>query len=879
MVRRKRMEFQRPGKHRRAMPESFDRLFITRRMLVAKGAVAGGFALLASRLGYLQIKEHSTAVHAAANNTQSAETLPAPRGLIYDAKGRLLAKNETAFEVRVTPASLPSAKTAATERRRILDTLIADLQLPDVLVVDPSEIPAAQRDDVYRSIAVLQGTQDADLDDAVKHIQTEADHNYVVLLDTNLTIDEAAKWREQARTVPGLNVMNRIDYQLANTVSGSMNPISVQSDVNRQVAMQIEANQLSLPGVSVDSSVLVRKYPAGPCMSHLLGFVGPVSAEDMDKPENQDANGKSIYEQNDLIGKDGLEAALEPILRGAKGHRLMLRDAMGNEIGIVPGSEAINSQPRSGDSVTLTLDLELQALATRALKDYIDFSNRDRQAKHNTDHKEWAKSGAVVAIDPRTGDVLAAVSYPQYDNQLLVQGISQAQFNALIDPKAGKPYFNRALASAQPPGSTFKIFLASAALHEKTIDENTVFKCTGGIGLPIGNSLVNAQIHPCWQWHGHEGLTLNQAIRASCDVFFYQTGTKNVKDLSYEEISFSEDGKTVHYGGDLYEFSGLGIDLIHDNMTKEFWFGQYVNFLLPGEMQGLVPSQEWLAETTGGEGWTAGETMHVSIGQGAMQVTPLQLALNTAAIANRGTIHTPRLHAGIIKGDEVVAGNGTPAASITADPTHPTPVAPLPPLRKLSYDPATFDAVRQGMFDVVNTFEGSDSKVNGSASSIELADGTFSTDLAWPRTNPPGTSDKDRIAVAGKTGTAEVARDDAADPAHPNPDDSIDPKTGKYYNQHAWFTCFAPFDKPEIALTVLIEYGGEGSTYAAPCADVILRGYFEMTGKRKRGEKNDKGRMVSVLSPDGEPILDFDKQESLVWFKPEETFDTSGNID
>ncbi len=874
MARRRRMEFQQTGRsgRRGGVPESFDRVFISRRMLLAKTAVVGGFTALAGRLGFMQIVDHEDAVEDARGNREFTKSLPAPRGLIYDRQGRLLAKNETAFQVEIVPNDLPPVDSA--ERRRVLDQLIAELQLPDALVIDPNEIPGDQKDEVYASIAHARGRDDVDIAASVKAIKTAEKQNYLILLEDDLTIDDAARWRTKCRSTLGLRVMNLLDYQLGNTPSDSRNAVIVKSRVGRETAMRIEANKLYLPGVRIDDTVLVRSYPGGPTMSHILGFVGPVSQEDIDADGNQNDAGVSLYGDNDRIGKDGLEKALEATLRGQKGHRVILRDAIGNEIGIAPGSEDFNREANPGDSVSLTIDLELQTAAARALKSFIEFSTDDRKAKGNDRNKQFSISGAVVAMDPRNGEVLAMVSYPQFDNSLLTEGISTALWNELGDPKSGAPYFNRAIGSAQPPGSTFKSFLATAALHAGTLDPDMTYVCTGGIGLPLGNNLLDPKKYPCWlTGAGHGPMSLDSGLRTSCDVFFYNVGTKAVEDLIYVDIDYADDGLSWQQGTEQKEFSGLGIDKIHEILTEKFWFSQTTNIELGGETTGLIPSQEWLSETYK-SGWAAGDTIITSIGQGYVQVTPIQMATNTVALANGGTIYTPTLVRDTIKAKSTV-NDATPEGSAPDQEPTRVPAEPLPPLREMKFKPEHIEPVREGMLHVVNTFDETNLPLNGSVSSIELPDNVHSTELAWPRTNPPGTADEDKILIAGKTGTAEVG-------ASIEGIEDIDPKTGKYNNQHAWFTCWAPYEEPEIVVSVLIEYGGEGGTYAAPCADVILRAYFETTGRRKRDEMvDDRGeqRLVSVLRKDKEPVRDIETAESLAWFKPGETADTSGNRD
>lgn len=856
MVRRQRMQMGRPAPRRlgRSLPLPADRLFITRRMLLAKTAVVGGFAALIGRLGWMQIANQEEFKQQAQGNVVDYRTIKADRGLIYDRHGRLLAKNETAFQVRIVPGLLPKADTP--ERRLVLDTLIAELKLPHVLVVDPDVIPEGERDDVYARIARLRGRSEEQIPKAVEAMHAAAKINYVVLLEDNLSIDEAARYREAARGLPGLRVMNYIDYLLANA-GAAMQRIVVKTDVPRETALRIEANKLHLPGVEVDGSVLVRRYPAGPIMSHLLGFVGPISEEEQKAEVN--AAGNPIYQLDDYIGKDGLERAMESILRGTKGGRQVYVDPQGQEIGVASNSENVNRDPIPGSSIRLSIDLELQSAATRALRDYIAYSEADRKAKGNDKGKVWPNSGAVVAMNPKNGEILAMVSFPQFDNALLAEGISERKWEELNDEKTGKPYFNRAIASSQPPGSTLKCFLAAAGLERGVITPETTHTCTGAIFVPLPYNIADGNQYVCWH-PGHGALSLHEAIKTSCDIYFYNVGTPNQKDLWYHDYD-----KEARVRGDRHEFAGLGIEKIHEELTKKFWFGSTTDFILPGEMPGVVPNDEWKKENFQGDGWSAGDTIITSIGQGYFQATPLQIAVNTAAIANGGKIYRPMVVLEEIEPAKPESGGTAEAGSQGKVKKHEPKV-----LRELGYKPQSLEPVRAGMRAVVHDYQGVDSSLNGSASYVWMPDLSYAN--PWPRTNPDGTPEEDIIYISGKTGTAEVPNGDN------DPNNDIDPETGAYYNQHAWFTCYAPFDDPEIVVTVLIEYGGEGAHYAAPVADIVLRAYFETTGRRKRGEVIN-GRQVGVLREDKQPVLDIETAESLAWFEPGATYNSTITVD
>lgn len=791
MARHRRIPFDPPvyrKSKRRGLPRAADQLFVTRRLLLARAALVTGFAVLAGRLGFMQVVKRDTYRAQARNNTQRYRTTPAPRGMIFDRVGRVVAENKTAWQVRVIPAELP--KRDSLERRWILDTLIAELDLPEALAIDWRACPEQTREAVYAQVAMLRGRVGDEIQKSVDTVVELAKINYLVLLEDNLGVEQAARFREAARGLAGLRVMNILDYEIGNAPD-STNAIIVRTDVPREIALRLAANKLYLPGVEIDGSVLVRHYPGGPVMSHLLGYVGRISPDELENRTNP--AGTKLYEPTDSIGKAGLESTMEDLLRGEKGGRWVLSDVNGVQLGTVPGTT--EKLPKPGQDLRLTIDLELQAAVSRALAQGIRFSNEDRRAIDNIQEGEiFAKSGAVVALNPKNGEVLAMVSYPHYDNQLFVDGISEAKWQEYTDEEQGQPYVNRAIASSQPPGSTLKIFHAISALHEKKITPETTHTCTGAIRVPLDWNEAQGNMWPCWQkFPGHRELDLYGAIKQSCDIYFYNVGAPRDKpEGSDKYLRYYDYNREAKTNGQLHYFEGLGIQLIHKNLTEQFWFGSQTKFDLDGEAPGVAPNGAWLQRNYG-QGWSVGETINTSIGQGFFEATPLQLAVNTVALANSGTLYRPTLVSQTVGSDEQVAS----AASTV--------------LRRMTVDKEHFSVVREAMRQVVHDEDGS---ANHWWNTL-----TERNETRWPLTNPP--DEEDVIEIAGKTGTAEVG--------------SPDEKTNIYPNQHAWFTCFAPFDDPEIVVTALVEFAGEGSNYAVPVVDQALRAYFELTGRRKRG--------------------------------------------
>lgn len=813
------MVYDPPGNRKRRRRASGTRgsheIFLSRRMFIAKAGVVAVFSGLAARLGVLQLVQGEEYKTQAEDNVIRPEVLPAPRGMILDRQGRPLARNRRTWEVRVVKAELPDDEP---EQRRVLDMLISALQLEDVVVIRPRGVPVGSRDTVLQRVArMLYDDPDIAEQERARWVREWSDRLVRV---ATVSLDDAARFRAHAADLPGVLVMNEIDFLVGNIWAQRL-PITVKTDVPREVALKLEANSMYMPGVYVDDSAMAREYPAGEVMSHVLGYVRSIDAASLDDLRNRDQNNERIYDQNDTIGKEGLEQALEAQLRGVKGNRSVEVDANGVVMRTVPNSE---TPPQEGKSVRLTIDLEFQIAVGNALRAGIERAaagkeevNRERKSEGKEKLWQVPNAGSAVAYDPRTGEVLAMVSYPYYDNQLFVTGISSRKWEEYTTEEKGKAFLNRCVHELYPPGSTFKIFLAASALHHKTITPDKTYSCRGAIRVPNDWNLSEGTSMACWRgWSGgeHGGLDLYGAIEQSCDVYFYNVAQEYVKrpqafdDLFYYDWNLLKRAvvsDTKHF------FEGLGIDPLADDMQNRFWFGKATGIEILGEAVGLFPDRAWKEENIEGEGWAVGDTLNVSIGQGETKVTPLQLTMNTAALANGGSFKKPHLVHQWIE-----------AAGKT------TNVAPEE-MGRLDIAREDLDIVVEGMRRVVH-------ETDGTANRTRVSDGVYES--KWPRTNPEG---EEEILIAGKTGTAEFGE--------------IDDIGAR--DTHGWFTCFAPLDAPEIAVSVVIEAGGEGSTYAVPVADEILRAYFELTGKRPRGavlRETPLGDTVDdVASPEASP--------------------------
>jgi penicillin-binding protein 2 len=381
------------------------------------------------------------------------------------------------------------------------------------------------------------------------------------------------------------------DSEFADKIKGadpsSYEPFPIMENIAKEKALVIDEKIKNMGGVKLDSGA-IRKYSDGKSFSFVIGYSGKISQDEL----KQDPD----YLMTDMIGKEGLEYSYEKELRGTYG----IAETEVDSLGKVKRSTQ-KQDPVAGDNLVLNIDSELQK---RLYKDIEEMAAK----------KEGSTGGSVVAIDPRTGAVLALVSYPSYDNNAFSGGISTADYQKLLDDK-DNPLFNRAIAAEYPPGSTFKPMVAAAALQENVISPTRQITDNGSIS--VGSwSFVD--------WKAHGQVDMVKAIAQSCDVYFYTVG------------------------GGYGDIKGLGSDNIK-KYADMFGLGKLTGIDIPGEKSGLIPDATW-KKAERNEPWYIGDTYHESIGQGDVLTTPLQIANYTAAIANGGTLYQPQLVNRIVDG-------------------------------------------------------------------------------------------------------------------------------------------------------------------------------------------------------------------------------------
>lgn len=852
--RRKRMQYDPPGQRKRRKRDTrhlrVDQIELSRRTLLMKTGLVGVFITMATKLGIMQLAQGEKYKKQAERNVIRTVPLPAARGLIVDRRGRRLAQNRRAWELRILPNKLPDKNDQPVERERVINTLISALQIEDTLVARDAAIRKGTENDVFSRVAALLGLTGDTATDTIEYWKKALKKEIYLNLTPNggLSQDDAARFRAFANELPGILVMNRLVWQIENSWNPRL-PVTVSSDVPRETALKLEANRMYLPGVELDDSALVRHYTGGDVMSHVVGYVQPIQAAQVDDPRYKGPDGEKIYNQNDVIGATGVEAALENELRGVRGRQNVEQDAIGVQMRVMPDSTI---EPVNGKNVWLTIDLELQRAVGDALEKGIQRAaeakvEANKKRKEDGRDRQWKipVGGAVVAYDPRNGEIHAMVSYPYYDNQLFISGISSRKWNEYIQEGGPQAFLNRCTNEAYAPGSTFKMFLAASALDRGSLTTDDVHYCTGAITVPNTANYNQRQPFACWTgWTGnrHESQDVYSAIEQSCDVFFYNVapereepaGGSPVFYWDYDLLSGTVLSETKHV------FDGEGIANIAEDMTEKFYFGRRTGIEI-AEIAGNFPTPAKKVELLG-EGWVVGDSLNISIGQGDFRATPLQMAFNTGILAADGKVRTPKI---VLKQTDdlprssttvaptptssapatpEVAPEGTPGVESTPEDVvgpfvaaTPPPVELTPPDAELGMKQSAIDVVKEGMRRVV---EGS------------LGTAPYRTDdqNKWPMLNPSDQLESgalEYIPVAGKTGTAEFGLTDDLGAA----------------DSHAWFTAYSPIENPEIAVAVIIDGGGEGSTFAVPVADSVLRAYFELTGRRPRGVMLSKDPM------------------------------------
>ena len=493
-----------------------------------------------------------------------------------------------------------------------------------------------------------------------------------------------------------------------NVVAGkgvSLELVVIKEDVGkRRVVPYILEHTRQFPGVEIQRNYL-RSYPLGDMAAQVLGHLGEVSAEQL-----KDRHFKG-YSAGDVVGQDGLEWTYDEWLRGHDGVARIEVDAFGRpkQTDAVPGGR----MKEPGDTLVTTIDAKVQAAAEEALRQGISLAHSDGKVEAN--------GGAAVVLDVKNGDVLGMASYPTYDPDVWVGGISTKEYKQLTDKYANNPMLLRPIMEAKAVGSTFKVVDAIAGLEEGIISPYETFFCDGSFKPSVA---TDKTVWNCWSTDGHGSLSLVDAITQSCDVYFYNVGYR------------------------FYAAHGTPLA----DWARRLGMEKYTGIDVPGEVKGRVPDPAWRQQYFEAEVdkvWTPGNSINLAIGQGDLEATPLQLAVTYAAIANGGKIVTPHLGLKI-----------TDSVGQTVSDLEPTSS------KKVDMAPSTLDLVRRGLFEAANSstgtssavFAGYDVPVAGKTGTAEVWDNGRYVDYAWYASYAPADDPKYAVVVmiekGGHGGTA-----------------------------------------------------------------------------------------------------------------------------
>jgi penicillin-binding protein 2 len=500
-------------------------------------------------------------------------------------------------------------------------------------------------------------------------------------------------------------------------------PVTIADRITWEELSRVAANAPALPGVTPEVG-LSRRYPLGQDFAHVAGYVGPVSQRDLERIEDPD---QLLRIPRFQIGKVGVEAKYEDQLRGKAGAKRVEVNAVGRVM-----RELDRREGNSGANVQLTIDAKMQNYVQSRLGE---------------------ESASVVVMDLKRGDLLAIASSPTYDPNKFVRGISVADYSFLRDNDR-RPLASKTVQDAYPPGSTFKMVTALAALEAGLITAEDTVHCPGHL------EVSDRKFH-CWKRAGHGHMNLELSLRESCDVYYYDLALK----VGIENISA---------------------------MARKLGMGEKHDIPMSAVASGLTPTKEWKQRVRGKE-WVIGDTVNASIGQGFVLSSPLQLAVMTARLAT-GRAISPRL-VNTIDGIAQPTGLG----------------------ENLGINENNLRKIRKAMFEVSNSRRGT----------------AYGSRII-----------EDAFRMAGKTGTSQVRNISAAERARGVTRNADLPWKRR---DHALFVNFAPYDNPEIAVSVVVEHGGGGSTAAAPIArDVTLQALYGEDPPLAAYPNKDRGRIRAL---------------------------------
>jgi len=707
------------------------------RVLFVYVTIMAVISVLLLRLVNLQVLSSDTWMGQAVDNYTQTIRDPAPRGIIYDRNGTILARNIASYNVVIVPANLPD---------------------------DDGDI---QR--IYREVSELTGVP------AGGPV-------------TDDTLDFAKLF---SACVPGPTIADMVALGAS---LAPFTPVKIICNISEELARVVGEKSVDWPGVSIEIEP-VRDYPTGSLTANVVGFLGPIPAASQDTYEEL-----GYVVNRDKIGYSGVEASLDDVLIGRNGLRVVQRDVAGEILRNLEPPIA----PVAGNNVVLTIDARLQKAAESALLDEINYWNTFFGTIR-------ISSGVVIAMNPKTGEILAMVNYPTFENNRMARFIPGYYYEQLSeDPR--RPLVNNAISAELAPGSVYKLTTATGAINEGVVDLNTIIQTPGRLVLcevfTPNTPCTEANSRPFVDWIYERNGVINETGFGSLDF--------------YHCIAYSSNVCFYKLGGGFEDEieEGLGIFRLGE-YARALGYGERSGIQLPGEENGLVPSPQWKRINTG-ENWSTGDTYIASVGQGYVTVTPLQVLMSGATIANRGKLMQPTIV-------REVQDNEGRVIPIWFDPENfslsPSPVegsyqiSPFTP--NMKWDITQTPLVEEYSCEFGYCDQTGVRKVVASASVEAVRTGTRLA-VTDSQGTLHGVFVEDYpfdVAVAGKTGTAEYC-DDVAREANRC-------QFGAWPT-HAWTMAYAPYDDPEIIIIAFAYNGGEGGTVAAPIVARVMQAYFEL---------------------------------------------------
>lgn len=614
-------------------------------------------------------------------------------------------------------------------------------------------------------------------------------------------------------------------------------PVMLECDVERERALEIMEKAVDWPGISIQIDP-VREYPTGELTSTFIGYLGPIPATLQDQLEEL-----GFVANRDKIGYGGLELYFDQILRGVPGKRVVEVDVGGAEIRDIEGIV----QAEDGDNLILTIDLRFQQAADAIVKREITFWNT---WFHGNTGGVRISSGVAIAINPQTGEILAMVSWPSYENNRFAQIIPAYYYNQLIED-ATNPLLNHAVGAELPAGSVFKIVTGVGALNEGVVTPNQIVQTPGQI--TVENSFYpgdpgRAKDFVDWNREGFGQLNFFGGVANSSNVYFYKLGG-----------GYAAEG-----------IDGLGICRL-GSYAEALGYNQINGIELPDETDGLIPDPTW-KRINQGENWSTGDTYISAVGQGYMIASPLQVLLSAATVANNGKLMRPTIVREIVDGDgktvtvvmdeygnlldsemdalgriivQVYDAQGNPYDLVVMDengeiydlyyapdgtvegqvydeegePIRPVVISPFVPDMRWDLTEDNLISVYEDPLGIGSCKPTGEYKTVALEYIQDMQRGMRLAAVEGTLSDPDELFGNFPIPVAGKTGTAEYCDTTAAQ------NNLCDPGN---WPTHSWTVAYAPYDDPEIAVVSFMYNGGEGASVAGPVVRQMIEAYFEL---------------------------------------------------